>query len=77
VKLYRTNWYQKGDNEAPKKFYAWAGTQRDAAAFIRRMRESLSKEDFAFAGPETTPVDVPTDKVGLIAWLNEHINCEL
>jgi hypothetical protein len=79
MKLYRTEWYDpaKSDQQPLKLTYSWHGTQRDAAAHIKRMREQMDPIDFAHAGPETKLMDVPTEKAALIQWLNEHNNCEL
>lgn len=44
----------------------YVGTQADAA----KLRSELVKEGFKRANIMTSEVEVPTDKVGLIAFLN-------
>lgn len=48
----------------------WSGTQVDA----RADRKALKEE--GFGEPDTQEVDVPTDKQGLLAWLNENATGE-
>ena len=44
----------------------WVGSQADAA----KKRKELVSSGFKRAEIETVEVDVPTDKAGLLAWLN-------
>jgi hypothetical protein len=62
MKLYRTK-YIAGEGETR---YTWQGTQNDAAA----KRKALKQEDRG--GITTEDIDVPTDKPDLLAWLNEN-----
>lgn len=62
MKLYRTEY--EGD---PDVVFSWQGTQADAKA-ARKELEAKS-----CVGVKTEDVDVPTDKPGLLAWLNENV----
>lgn len=62
MKLYKTKGLHPTDGWVQK----WDGTQVDARA---------ARQDFKARGlaeVETKDVDVPTDKAGLLAWLNAH-----
>jgi hypothetical protein len=67
MKLYKTT-YVDGHVAPPEKKACWQGTQNDAAA----RRKELKTE--GMSNVETKDVDVPTDKPGLLAWLNENVN---
>ena len=65
MKLYRVI----GNSDKQKKVI-WAGSQSDAA----KARKELIAQGFKRAELITEDVDIPTDKVGLLNWLNE--NCK-
>lgn len=66
MKLYKT----KGLNDQEGWSQKWDGTQADARATRKDFKErGLSKI-------ETKEVDVPTDKPGLLAWLNANVTGE-
>lgn len=65
MKLYRT----KAQTGADSWRVNWDGTQADATAMRKIFKAAGLK-------PETEDVDVPTDKAGLIAWLNENTTGE-
>lgn len=62
MKLYRTDYIDDGDSNAAH--HSWTGTLADAS----KERKRLKLE--GFRSIETTEVDVPTSKPGLIEWLN-------
>jgi len=47
----------------------WAGTQADAKREVTRIKRECDGRMI-----ETLSVDVPTDKAGLVDWLNENLN---
>lgn len=53
----------------------WAGTQADAKQAAKDMQVEFPN----CQKPVITPVEFPTDKTGLLAWLNDnknfHRNC--
>ena len=49
---------------------AWEGTQLDAKATAKAM------ENAATTKPVITPTEVPTDKPGLLAWLNANFTSD-
>ena len=63
--LYRTA-YSRNDGDEPTDVI-WSGTQADAT----RERKAMKRD---YLKPETETVDVPTNKVGLLAWLNANAN---
>lgn len=62
MRLYKT----KGLHDQEGWEARWDGTQADAAKQRKAMKEQ------GFDKVETKEVDVPTDKQGLLAWLNAH-----
>ncbi|WP_025915470.1 hypothetical protein [Herminiimonas sp. CN] len=60
MKLYQTAG-ENGDVHA-----RWAGSQADAS----KQRVALKKE--GYRNVQTAEHDVPTDKAGLLGWLNEN-----
>lgn len=46
----------------------WAGTQRDALTAQRQLEAAHGRVNV----DNFKPVEVPTDKPGLLDWLNEH-----
>ncbi len=62
MRLYKTSG-EKADHEVKT---SWAGTQADAA----KARKEAKAVGLLFI--ETEEVDVPTDKAGLLKWLNEN-----
>jgi hypothetical protein len=49
--------------------YEWCGTKADAAAAAKK-----AKDDFEVESVMWEPVEVPTDKPGLMRWLNVHLS---
>lgn len=69
MKLYRISAYEGAAGEAA--VVQWVGTQAD----MKRVRKELIEDQgFAAQNVETDDVDVPTDKPGLIAFLNSAYN---
>ena len=70
MRLYRVdyNWVDFGGPEGAVK---WFGTQKDVATFNREIRQSDELEL-----EMVTEVDVPTDKTGLLSWLNANFNTD-
>lgn len=66
MKLYKTTIQTGADSSKVR----WSGSKdqagKDRAEFKKLGVEHMNKKVL----PETEEVDVPTDKVGLIAWLN-------
>lgn len=60
MKLYRVT--------GPGKKPVWTGTQADAAAIKARYKDEGAKRNEV--GAEA--VDIPTDKAGLLEWLNKE-----
>lgn len=60
------------DNATGVKRLKWQGTQDDA----KQARKVLSASP-ENSGVETLEFDVPTDKPGLLAFLNEYVTGEL
>jgi hypothetical protein len=71
MKLYRTQHHNPDANNSGLQLkYHWQGTQSDASACRRELKEKGFKEI------ETKDIDVPTDKAGLLAWLNANVTGE-
>mgnify|MGYP003544660126 CR=1 FL=1 len=67
MKLYKTT-VSPGD----KTTVSWQGTQADAASVRKRaMDDGAKRKDVT-----TEDVEVPTDKAGLLAWLNANCTGE-
>ena len=67
MKLYRIKaWNAR--RESPPLHVQWVGTQAGAAA---ARKELVSKHHFARADIDTEEVEVPTNKPGLIEFLNQ------
>lgn len=60
MRLYKVTF----ENGTDERSVRWAGTQADANA--------VKKSVGPTAEPEVEEVDVPTDKPGLLAWLNAN-----
>ena len=67
MKPYQIIAIRSTDSEAPDSEIHWVGSQADAA----KKRKELVSSGFKRAEIETVEVDVPTDKAGLLAWLNK------
>lgn len=75
MKLYRTNYIDDVLNEDKKDttemlMSHWSGTQADAALRRKNMKTDGMRQI------ETIDVDFPTDKAGLLNWLNNNVNCK-
>jgi hypothetical protein len=67
MRLYKTtSTYEAGAVTITK----WSGTQADAKADVR------AEKDNGAQSAEWKEVDVPTDKAGLLAWLNANVSGE-
>jgi hypothetical protein len=69
VKLYRIAFTDRKSGEGKVR---WAGTQAAAKAAFKE----LVAEHDRFNVDQPAPVDVPTDKPGLLAWLNDNANVD-
>lgn len=67
MKLYRITAIRRTDSDTPDFETHWVGYQADAA----KKRKELVSSGFKRTEIETVDVDVPTDKAGLLAWLNK------
>jgi hypothetical protein len=53
---------------------SWHSSKREADAELRRFQKERGDSP---NGPEDVDVvDVPTDRAGLLAWLNAHFDCD-
>lgn len=69
MKLYKTTASQTIESDTDTKV-RWAGSQAEAASDRKVFNSSLG---FKRSEINTEEVDVPTDKKGLLAWLNENV----
>ena len=53
-------------------FKQYAGSQSDAAAIKRKLFEDYRDSGLKRGSIETSEVEIPTNKAGLISWLNEN-----
>lgn len=70
MKLYKVEYgltARVGNARVEQVKIEWAGTQADAKAAKIRL---LAGDGYDV---EVSQVEVPTDKPGLLAWLNEHV----
>jgi hypothetical protein len=67
MKLYRTQHLVRNPATGDSTPFTWQGTQADAAAKRKELKTA------GCADVETKGVDVPTDKAGLLAWLNTNV----
>jgi len=65
MKLYKVTVAAEGDY-----FAKWTGSQADAA----KARKGFTNDGFKRRDIETEEHDIPTNKEGLLGWLNE--NCK-
>ena len=65
MKLYKITALNTSHGDTPDSETHWVGSQADAAS----KRQQLVTDGYKRAEIETTEVDVPTDKAGLLAWL--------
>jgi hypothetical protein len=68
MNLYKIVATRTTDSETPDTETHWVGSQADAAA----KRKALLAEGWTRREIETLDVNVPTDKGGLLAFLNEQ-----
>ncbi len=66
MRIYRIEY----NTEAGHRF-EWHKTQDEARARVRELKKDKS---LALAVPAFVQLDVPTDKVNLIKWLNENLD---
>ena len=66
MQLYKTTATYKDDDGATISSVMWSGTQADARG------DKKSYKDLGSKDAVTTPVDVPTNKAGLLDWLNNN-----
>lgn len=73
MKLYKTTVTRPLANPGePFKKVSWQGTQADAASARKKAMDDGAKR----ADVSTDDIDVPTDKTGLLAWLNANVTGE-
>lgn len=53
---------------------AWDGNMRDARKTAREVSKTHS--DDVPDKPTITPINIPTDKAGLLRWLNAHCDSD-
>ena len=70
MKLYRINYTDRTDNA---ERCVWVGTQADSKAKYRELCELHDK----FNVDKPVLAEVPTDKPGLLAWLNNERHVDL
>lgn len=69
MKVYKiTALRSTASSDTPDSEIHWVGSQADAAS----KRKELTSSGFKRAEIETAEVDVPTDKAGLLSWLNAN-----
>lgn len=68
LKLYRTQAVEKDGTT----HYTWQGTQADASKARAAQKEAYGNGITV----DTDDIDVPTDKPGLLAWLNANVTGE-
>lgn len=66
MRLYRTTVKSHPDVQGPRPH--WVGSQAEASKY----RASLTSSGVKRADITTDEIDVPTDKRGLLEWLNNH-----
>lgn len=74
MKLYRVTWHDRDNG----RLYAWIGTQREAHATLREIWDNYEGEraDALNDPPVIEPVEIPTDKAGLLSWLNNNFTSD-
>lgn len=68
MKFYKVKAVASVQDVTPDSETHWVGTQADAA----KARKKLADDGFKRAEITTDEVDVPTDKTGLLDWLNKN-----
>lgn len=68
MKFYKVSAVASVQDESPDSATHWVGTQSDAAA----ARKKLAADGFKRVEIKTDEIDVPTDKAGLLDWLNKN-----
>lgn len=63
----------KGSDDEPVKFSEYAGKQADAAAIKKSVFETHRDAGLKRSSIEVDEVEIPTDKAGLIAWINSNL----
>ena len=70
MKLYRCMIY----DAARGTLFSWHSSRREAEQILRREQRARGEEA---CGPEgVNAVEIPTDRAGLLAWLNAHFNSD-
>ncbi len=68
MRLYRCNSYEKDAGTV----VSWHGSKAEAERELRHFQKERGSEA---VGPESIePTDIPTDKAGLLHWLNVNFN---
>ena len=70
MRLYKITALNTSHGDTPDSDVTWVGSLADASA----QRKKLAIDGFARKEIESEEVDVPTDKVGLIRFLNKMRN---
>lgn len=72
MKLYKTTITASSGNLDETTKVSWQGTQADSASVRKKaMDDGAKRKDVT-----TEDVEVPTDKAGLLAWLNANCTGE-
>jgi hypothetical protein len=73
MRIYRIDWQDPADGHR----VAWAGSARDAARRLREARQQVAENYDENAEPSGfSAVEVPTDKAGLLSWLNAYFDSD-
>ena len=70
MRLYKITALNTSHGDTPDSDVTWVGSLAEASA----QRKKLTTDGFARKEIETEEVDVPTDKVGLLGFLNKMRN---
>lgn len=66
MKLYRVD----ARHSEEGTMHEWCGTQADAARAVKKFKNEFEVDPDSV---EVKPVDFPTDKPGLLRWLNVYV----
>jgi hypothetical protein len=71
VKIYRCNFHDTGEGV----LVSWHGSKREAEKALRDLQRAARENGDGQQGPDhVKAVDLPTDKSGLLSWLNAYFN---
>lgn len=69
MNVYKVTGKNNSGSEAPDTETRWAGSQTEAA----KARKALGEAGFKRSEIETHTVEIPTNKDGLLEWLNKNV----